>query len=265
MKTDQVKKHTFNEPRNVSVVCARFMRAIVGILIFTGFGCIWIALPKRLSLPLPRLAFCILLWGFGIRVSRHGVPPSTGQLCVANHVSWTDIPVLGVTLDAAFVAKQEVRRWPGIGRLAERYGCLFVTRDRRTSARSQAESLAERLRSRNIILFPEGTTGNGMELLPFRSSLIEAAAGETGCLVPLTLAHRWADGQPLGPEDWNLFAWVGHESLFSHAIKLARTPPIEAKVIIGAPIESDCRKELAQRTRLTISHCLETEAITRRN
>lgn len=239
------------------VKAGRSARTLAGLLMFAGLGTLWIILPRKIGNSFPRLAFSILLWGFGIHVRRHGSLTGTGELLVANHVSWTDIPVLGVAVGAGFVAKQDVRHWPGIGRLAERYGCLFVARDRRATARAQADALGRILESRNIILFPEGTTGDGQRLLPFRSSLIDPVAGTRGRVVPVVLAYRWADGRPFDGATWQMFAWVGEAGLLEHAIRLAAAPQIEVDVILGQPIENTCRKALANAARDAILDTLD--------
>lgn len=232
-------------PVSVAFQSARFLRALLAMHMFAILAGLWLIFPQILGRKFPFIAFSVLLWGFGIHVGRCGVLSKEGDLFVSNHVSWTDIPVLGVTIGAGFVAKSDIEKWPFLGRLTERYGCLFVKREQRATARVQADALKVLLTQRDIILFPEGTTGNGRQLLPFRSSLIGAVANGRGRIVPITLAYRWANGAPLGAEGWDMFAWVGDADLLTHAMRLALAPPIYVEVIIGGPIESHCRKQLA--------------------
>jgi 1-acyl-sn-glycerol-3-phosphate acyltransferase len=227
-------------PASIALQSARFARALLAMHLFAILAGLWLIFPQTLGRKFPFIAFSVLLWGFGIRVGRCGVLSKEGDLFVSNHVSWTDIPVLGVTIGAGFVAKSDIEKWPFLGRLTERYGCLFVSREQRATVRVQADAL-----KRNIILFPEGTTGNGQQLLPFRSSLIGAVANGRGRIVPITLAYRWANGAPLGTAGWDMFAWVGDADLLTHAMRLALAPPIYVEVNIGDPIESHCRKQLA--------------------
>ena len=87
-------------------------------------------------------------------------------LYVANHVSYLDIIVLGTMVDAVFVAKHDVADWPLLGRLARMRQCIFVTR-KATHVRGEAEIIRCTLESgRNVILFPEGTTGVGENCCP---------------------------------------------------------------------------------------------------
>lgn len=99
---------------------------------------------------------------FEVRVS--GEAPRQPMLWVANHVSWTDIPLLGALAPLTFLSKAEVRAWPLAGWLAEKAGTLFIRRGSGDS-RLINQRLAEQLhRGRNLLIFPEGTTTNGESL-----------------------------------------------------------------------------------------------------
>ena len=49
------------------------------------------------------------------RVTVLGELPQTPMLWVSNHVSWTDIPLLGMVAPMSFLSKAEVRTWPVAG------------------------------------------------------------------------------------------------------------------------------------------------------
>ncbi len=249
MSSDLVQRRPPVSLKNIAQIYLllwRSVRTCIGLFVFILLGSAWLILPKSLGRRFPAIAFGALLRGFGIKVHRAPATASKGELLLANHVSWTDIPVLGVAIGASFVAKQEVRHWPFIGQLAARYGCLFVDRDRRTNSKAQAVALANLLTHRSLILFPEGTTGDGQNLLPFRSSLVGAIAGAQGRCVPVAIVYRWANGRPLGRNGWRIFAWVGDDNLLLHAARLAIAPPIRAEVILSPPIEGECRKTLTR-------------------
>lgn len=95
-------------------------------------------------------------------------------LYVSNHVSYIDIFVLG-SLPAYFIAKSEVANWPILGPLSKFQNTLFIERSA-GKARDHLVLLKEHLSKNNsLTLFPEGTSTNGMEVKPFKSSLFEAA------------------------------------------------------------------------------------------
>ena len=139
----------------------------------------WFAIPRQAALArwIEQRFFNRLLHSVGIRLSVSGeVCRQPGTLYVCNHISWADIPVLGVTLDAAFVAKAEAGAWPVIGHLMHRYGVVLVNRTQRATSGLQVEAITQRLAAgQSVILFPEGTTSDGEGLLPFRTSLMQAA------------------------------------------------------------------------------------------
>lgn len=113
--------------------------------------------------------------GIGLRIQ--GIPPVLGPvLLVANHQSWLDIPVLHAAHHCRFVAKSEIARWPLVGRLAQAAGTLFVQRNVRRDTQRTMQAMAQALRHGDILtVFPEGTVGDGRELLPFHGNMLQAA------------------------------------------------------------------------------------------
>lgn len=112
---------------------------------------------------------------FGARVRIEGEPLLHDVLFAANHLSWLDILALGGATGTAFVAKDSIRRWPVVGWLATIGGTIYIDRGSRIAARGQADALGRALMSgRPAAFFPEGTTGDGIALSPFRATLFAA-------------------------------------------------------------------------------------------
>jgi 1-acyl-sn-glycerol-3-phosphate acyltransferase len=157
---------------------ARALVRIVGLaLLFAGCA------PAHIATKLltggrsrwPRRFLAAAAWIIGARIRMTGAPIRPHTLLVANHTSWLDILVLGGAADAAFVSKAELGH-PFIHWLADQNSTVYVRRTHRKGARDQAVAIARALAGRKpIVLFPEGTTGPGTHLLPFRSTLLEAA------------------------------------------------------------------------------------------
>ncbi|HEX8938250.1 MAG TPA: 1-acyl-sn-glycerol-3-phosphate acyltransferase [Sphingomicrobium sp.] len=104
-----------------------------------------------------------------------GTPARRHSLLIANHTSWLDILVLGGATDCAFVSKDQLGHG-FIHWLADQNGTVYVKRSHRKAAKNQAVAIAKALEDdKPVALFPEGTTGPGTHLLPFRSTLLEAA------------------------------------------------------------------------------------------
>lgn len=111
----------------------------------------------------------------GLKVRTEGRPLKRDVLIVANHASWLDILLLGGSAGAAFVAKAELAASPLVGWLAGLNETLFVERSDKRGVGVQAEALRDGLATgRAFALFPEGTTGPGRPILPFRASLFES-------------------------------------------------------------------------------------------
>ena len=136
----------------------------------------------------------------GLRVIVKGeIARAAPVLVVSNHVSWVDIVVLGGLAPLSFVAKSEVAGWPIIGTLARLQRSIFVDRTRRTMTADIARSIGHRLVAGDtIVLFGEGTTGDGNRVLPFRPALLASVreamsasgAGGTPILVqPLSIVY----------------------------------------------------------------------------
>jgi 1-acyl-sn-glycerol-3-phosphate acyltransferase len=203
---------------------------------------------------LPRFyhRWCCHILGF--RVRPIGAPTSAQPvLFVANHISYTDIAVLGSLICGSFIAKVEVARWPLFGWLAKLQRSVFVDR-RLRSTRAQRDAMTARLAAGDaLILFPEGTSGDGSRVLPFKSALFGAAETqpETGPIAvqPVSIAYTRLDGIPLGRLYRPFFAWYGAMSLAPHLWRMIGLGTVDVTVEFHPPTSiSDCgsRQALAR-------------------
>ncbi|MGH6975540.1 MAG: lysophospholipid acyltransferase family protein [Stellaceae bacterium] len=157
----------------------------------------------------------------GIAIERRGVPSLVRPtLFVANHTSYLDIEILGAAIPGSFVAKADVDGWPLFGWLARLQRTVFIDRKRRSVVR-QRDALSARLHAGDqLILFPEGTSGDGQRLLPFKSALFAAVTESDGAgdiaVQPVSVAYLRLDGMPLGRSYRPLFAWYGDMDLAPH-------------------------------------------------
>ncbi len=115
------------------------------------------------------------VWKIDLEV--RGRPVVVGPaLLVCNHISWLDILVIHATRHCRFVAKSELREWPLIGTLATGAGTLYIERENRKDALRMVKEMACALKDGDVLaVFPEGTTGDGIDLLPFHANLIQSA------------------------------------------------------------------------------------------
>ena len=161
----------------------------------------------------------------GLKISVRGRPSSEGPVLYAvNHASWLDIVVLGSVLETGFVAKKEVATWPGIGLMAKLQGTIFVDRSRHKT-RSGTTRVSEHLaRGHRLVLFPEGTSNDGVSILPFRSSFFSAAeqlSDNNGLQVqPVSLTYLRRAGFPILRSGMPSVAWYGDMALAPHLWRL---------------------------------------------
>lgn len=209
------------------------------------------ALAPAASVRIPELYCAILARALGVQVGLRGEVASGAVLYVANHLSWLDILVLGARLEGAFVAKHEVGQMALVNTLARLRDTIFVERERRSRAASQASEVAARLRrGGNVILFPEGTSNDGVRILPFKSTLFAGLdAAPDARVQPVTLAYTELNGLPLTRSRLLELAWIGDMELAPHALDMSRIGRIRAEIHCHPPVrpaEFPDRKALAR-------------------
>lgn len=188
----------------------------------------------------------------GLRTRERGRPLAGPALLVANHISWLDILAIGGRSEVCFVAKADIANWPIVGWLAKVGGVIFVDRTRRSDTRAQADVVTQALKDgKAVVLFPEGGTGNGITIEPFRPALF-AAAVEAGCRVQPTAVDYGSRRASL--------AWPTGAGFGSVAKRmLNQKGRIEVIVRYLAPLDSTRldRKALAAKSHEIITSALE--------
>ena len=189
-------------------------------------------------------------WIFGARVRVSGLPAHRHTLLVANHLSWFDIVVMGGATGCTFVAKDELGH-PFIHWLADQNHTLYVKRTHRKGAKDQAISTAAALEgAQPVAFFAEGTTGPGTHLLPFRSTLFEAAnyAAQDVEVRPVALDYGTAATE---------VSWWEQPAMENVFKLLGRRATLPVTVHLLAPLDRSLdRKQLAQATREAIGQTL---------
>jgi 1-acyl-sn-glycerol-3-phosphate acyltransferase len=228
----------------------------------------------RVSLALFILAFCLtgyalsgpfrrrigwprffLQWfgeALGLDVRIEGWPVRRNVLYVGNHISWLDILAIGGATPTKFVSKDDVGGWPLVGMLARIGGTIFIDRTSRRAAHGQVDQLGQALsRHHPITLFPEGTTGDGLTMFPFRPALFRSVAPPPPGIVVQPFA---IDYDVAAPE----IAWTGDEDLGPNAKKVLSRPGrliCTIRFLPPLPYFED-RKALAARAQAEIAAAL---------
>jgi 1-acyl-sn-glycerol-3-phosphate acyltransferase len=155
----------------------------------------------------------------GVTLREAGKPAPAGPLLVvANHISWLDILVINAVLPCRFIAKGEVRHWPLLGRLVAGAGTVFIERARKRDALRVVHEVAQHLRAgERLAVFPEGTTSDGRDVLPFHANLLQAAVVTDTPVQPVGLAYRPCPAGPDTAERHQAPVYVGEMS-FVHSL-----------------------------------------------
>ncbi|QIZ82436.1 lysophospholipid acyltransferase family protein [Thalassovita gelatinovora] len=174
---------------------------------------------------------------------------------VANHSSWLDIFTLNARKRIYFVSKSEVAGWPGIGWLARATGTVFINRDPK-EARAQKQIFEDRLLAgHKLLFFPEGTSTDGMVVLPFKSTLFQAFFSDhlrhEMHIQPVTVVYHAPDAA-----DDRFYGWWGEMDFGSHLLKVLAAPRQgKVDVIYHDPVAVDDfpnRKTLAAHVEATV-------------
>lgn len=177
-----------------------------------------------------------------------------GYVIIANHVSYVDGIVLGSIFPILFVSKREVKNWPIVGQWNVLCGTVFVNRQRKQLAGALIEELTCKLKQEsNILLFPEGTSTNGERMLPFQTVPLAAPLRSRSIIVPVTIAYKTIDEQPVTTANRDQIYWYGDMDFVSHFWRLLALRNLEVLVTIQPKIEcfrypdnSSGRKKLAE-------------------
>ena len=198
-----------------------------------------------------------MLRAMDITVSVSGVYPSQGVV-ISNHVTYVDIAVYSALHPCVFVSKVEIGSWPVIGYMTTVAGTVYVERGRGGSAaRSGAGMQKASDDGLPVVFFPEGTTGDGLTLLSFRSGLLAQARSEEQ---PVTAAHIRYTIKGKNPPGTNVKDDVSYwddTPILKHMFRFLKLRGVHADVrFADAPIvfhsSMDDRKAAAEEARAAV-------------
>ena len=165
----------------------------------------------------------LCLWLMGIGWQRIGTPMRGPGAMVANHSSWLDIFVLNAAAPLFFVSKAEVAGWPGINILTRVTNTHFVTRDPRLARQQAAEFAARTAAGHRLLFFPEGTSTDGLRVLPFKPTLFQAFLDPDlppGLAIqPVSVRYHAPSGRAPG-----FYGWWGDMALGPHLLAVLAQP-----------------------------------------
>lgn len=180
----------------------------------------------------------------GMDIEIIGEPPRPPFFLVTNHLSYVDIGALRATVRGVFVAKVEVRNWFLAGRIVRDMGIIFIDRNnRRDIPRAGAEIIQKLNEGEGVIVFPEGTSTKGEDILPFNSSFFEFAARTDLPVSYASIGYRTPEGSP--PPSATI-CWWDDISFMAHLFRLFTLPRFTAILDFGEEsVVNPDRKQLA--------------------
>ncbi len=187
----------------------------------------------------------------GVEIRMKGEIPKEGaMLAVSNHLGLLDPFLLSSQMPVAFAAKAEIAEWPIVGWVCKLVGVIFVKRERRMQTGMFVDQVQARIREGiRVLVFPEGTTSNGEEILPFKTGAFAAVANmEGGSILPFYMRGVTDDGQPAEGSYLDSFTWTNGKPMLHHAWDILGLRKMVFEIYVGEPIATTNRdrKELAR-------------------
>lgn len=225
--------------------------ALIACMFLLGLMAVWAVMPAlRRFFGMSAEPICVsIIRGWNRRVCRilklrltvTGRPDPAAGLTVANHISWLDIIALGSLKPLVFVAKEEVAHWPVMGALAQGIGTLFIRRGDPEQAAVTLENMTWQLRrGTNLMLFPEGTTTRGNQVLRFHGKLLLPAQLAGANVQAVALRYR-------GPAA-EVAPFIGDDAFLPHLLRVLMLPCVDLELHFCPTLPVGLRRDQVVRT-----------------
>ena len=186
---------------------------------------------------IPRLWHKLVCAIYGIRISAQGTPSQSQHvLFVGNHISYLDIPVISSLMPVRFIAKKDVASWPVFGFLAKLQQTYVIDRSRMAAAQEKAQLSQTIMTGGRFLVFPEGTSSDGSQVLPFKSAafsmLFDDALTDKPLIQPISVVIKQVNGAPPTTQTQrDVYAWHGDMDLAPHLWALGKQRRVDIAVI----------------------------------
>ncbi|MGK0443748.1 MAG: 1-acyl-sn-glycerol-3-phosphate acyltransferase [Bermanella sp.] len=240
------------------------LRALVGFITLVSMIISAIALylivnndkkRKQLIEICQRRLCAILLRCFNVEIRYIGKVNMDAKMIVANHISWLDALLFMPAPKLRFIAKSQVKNWPIIGLLAQLLGTVFIRRENKFQVYRSLPNAQRHIREGdNLVIFPEGTTTVGLDVLPFRPMIFEVAKREA-CMVQPVAIRYWNHKQIISQTT----PFIDDDGILMSILKLLVERKTYAYVhflpaLDGAHLD---RKQMAQQSQVMIHQALQ--------
>lgn len=174
-----------------------------------------------------------------------GSPPKPPFFLVCNHLSYADIPALRYVVDGIFVAKGEIRSWFLAGKMVKNMGNIFINRKKNRDIPRAGQEIIKHLdEGEGVMIFPEGTSTKGEDVLPFNSSFLEFAAKTDLPVSYCSISYKTPVNEIPASE---AICWWDDTVFINHMLRLFSVKEYIAIINFGdAPVANPDRKKLAR-------------------
>lgn len=224
-----------------------FLGFVVVLIIWVRWLAFWNGMDMRRFLDIRRrwTRNC-LLPTLGVRVSVLGTPPDFPCILMCNHRSYIDPAVISRDVPGFPVSKAEVANWPVIGTGARLTGVLYIKREDPQSRKHTRSAIGDKIREGfPVILFPEGTTHNRPQSIPFRPGAFAIAAAQEIPVVPVAIDFR-------NPQDY----WLGADTFLPHFIQCFGKKYTDVVIRYGTAIRHHNPETLLRETQDSVDEFL---------
>jgi 1-acyl-sn-glycerol-3-phosphate acyltransferase len=175
---------------------------------------------------------------FGVHVHIVNEPPKGSPgLIVGNHMGFIDILASGSVRPMLYVTSKEMHETPVLGLLTEMGGCIYVERRSRLGIQNELKHIIQALKEGlNVCLYPEATSTNGEQVLPFKRTLMTAAAHAQVPIYPYVINFKSVEGQPFSLKNRDSVCWYGDISFVTSMIAAFSLKYVEVEIEFLQPV-----------------------------
>lgn len=171
-------------------------------------------------------------------------------LIISNHLSYIDIFVIFSFFPAAFIASiDEAQQNIVLGKATEFSGGIFVERRNRSNIKRELQTIHSAMKAGlNVVLFPEGTTSNGDQVLPFKSSFLALAENREINILPICIKYKRIDEKNIDSKNRDLIYYYGGMKFFTHFFKFLKIRSVDVELTLLEvlnSLEHPSRKEIS--------------------
>ncbi len=183
---------------------------------------------------------CLFLIGVKVSVTGEKYYKHRPYFIVANHLSYLDALFISSTIPSLFVTSVEIGSDGFLGWLCRLGRCILVERRSIWNLKSEVAEIQRSLSDGfNVVVFPEATTTDGTKMLPFKSSLLQAAVNAGADVLPICINYRKDNGKKTSIARRDSIFWYGDMTFTPHLFQLLRlrSVSVELQIVDVLPFE----------------------------